>query len=1031
MNNRGIIGYFAHHKVAANLLMLLIIGLGAMLAPRLKNTLTPDVHFPALELVIEWPGAGAEAITRQLIEPVENRLRQLPGVRSTTSVSALGLASINLVLAHDADPAEVKYSVTNAIDSLRNLPVGILPPRIQTAVFDERALRLGLTGSSKAELYQEALEIRKTLFDRGVPRVDIDGWSEPQLEITVSGDRLQALGMSLAQIADQLRAQLTVNIAGNLRRNGDDLVISSRGNRLDENALANLQLGNATGATFRLGEIAQVGWGEGAQQIARVNGRDGIIITLFRSLDTDTLEISAINREWLAGYRAARPDSTVSVLDDASETVVANRGMLISNAIMALFIVYGVMWLAMGTHTALWTTVGIPVILFGTFIVMLITHQSINMFTVAAFIMVLGMIVDDAIVISEDHDTQMRKPGSRGLPSLVAARRMSVPVVASSLTTVVAFVPMLFLPGYFGAMIAPIAIVVISAMLLSLLECFLILPAHLRHGEARALARPGRRIGNQWLEAVRIRYVLPLVERAVAHRGRTVLLAMACVLLSIPGVVLLYNNDEGQMDTDNLRVIAFLEPTTPDSERLLIVDHLEDSLRSTIAGMGDIKPMVRSWSVVEHQTSGRPWLETVVSLSPSTERPLTSSDFLARWGHHLKPNTWVIRYGMETDAEKPSTSISWRLSGQLSLEQLKAATEEFGARLMAEADVLQVEDSFSQGAQQVEFGMKPLGRTLGLDEATIAAQLHAGFEGIRVGQIEYAGSEAEVRVKLPLEERRFDRVARFPVQTARGTSVPLWGVADLRRQASMSNLLRVDGQPVVEVTAYLQPSSMGKRAEIKRRLERDILSGVQQRHKLQRSYSLFDRDRDQVVASLLGSFFIGCAAIYLVMVWSLQSFWWPLLITAMIPLGVAGAVFAHLLCGIPFSVFSMFGVLGMSGVVVNDAIVYMSHYRKLRTEMPVREAVVKAASDRFRAICLTTLTTVLGIVPLLLDPSPNAQIFKPLLVGFGGGLLTGSALLLVVLPALLYLLEDWWATRQPRPAFAPAGASGAEALPQS
>ena len=198
------------------------------------------------------------------------------------------------VLAVDAQARSALVEPGVVCDSLHNLPVGILPPRIQTAVFDERALRLGLTGSSKAELYQEALEIRKTLFDRGVPRIDIDGWSEPQLEITVSGDRLQALGMSLAQIADQLRAQLTVNIAGNLRRNGDDLVISSRGSRLDENALANLQLANGTGATFRLGEIAQVGWGEGAQQIARVNGRDGIIITLFRSLDTDTLEISAI-----------------------------------------------------------------------------------------------------------------------------------------------------------------------------------------------------------------------------------------------------------------------------------------------------------------------------------------------------------------------------------------------------------------------------------------------------------------------------------------------------------------------------------------------------------------------------------------------------------------------------------------------------------------------------------------------------------------------------------------------------------------
>jgi len=495
------------------------------------------------------------------------------------------------------------------------------------------------------------------------------------------------------------------------------------------------------------------------------------------------------------------------------------------------------------------------------------------------------------------------------------------------------------------------------------------------------------------------------MRAAIARPRATLVYALgglaACLLLG----ALLFESGELEVDNDSLRNIVFLEPATPREERLQVVRHLEETLREAIAALGGEPGSLRALTVIERDTLGKPWLETVVSLVPSTRRPYSSGELLQAWGQRLLPNSWVRRYGLETQSEKPGTSISWNLSGPLSLEQLQAATAEFSRALSDLPEVLLVEDSFSQGGRQIEFSMKPQGRALALDEAAVAEQLFAGFEGIELGRVAWAGSEAEVRLLMAESERRPDRLAQFPIQTPAGSSVPLWSVAELQHGRASAHLARIDGQPEITVSAHLWPAHLGDRASLKRRIDADLLRDIEQRYGLQRVRSPIEKENDDLLRALAGAFFVACLGIYLIMAWSLQSFSWPLIVMAVIPLGVGTAVLAHWIGGYSFGLFSLFGLLGMTGVIVNDAILYLVRYRELRSQCALEEAVLRAGNDRFRAICLTTLTTVVGCVPLLLDGSPNAGIFKPLLISFCGGLLPGPLLLLLVVPSLLLIVE--------------------------
>jgi multidrug efflux pump subunit AcrB len=999
---KGLLAYFAGHRIAANLLMLAVLAMGAFYSPQIKNTLVPDIRFPALEVEIEWPGAGAEAVTVEVVEPLESRLRQVSGIKAIVAHAMFGRASFNLALQDNVEPLAVRQDVQNAIDGLQQLPSGLRPARIRTLVFDELALRIGLGGDARHVLYREALQIRRALMEQGVARVEIDGWSEPRLEVGLSAARVQALGLPLDSLANQLRAQLRSQVAGQLPTGSDWIVVRSASAAAQVETVPGMLVSAANGDSLPVSALAEVRWRESDERITRVNGGDGIVLSLFRSAQTDTLAVAEIVQDWLRDYRRQHPDRQVQLLEDASQTVVANRDMLIGNALMGLVAVFAVLVGVLGARIAFWTAAGVPVVVLGSLLVLMACGYSINLFTVAAFIMVLGVVVDDSIVVGEETE-RLARLGGDGPHSLQALHQVGPPVIASALTTLVAFVPLLFLPGLLGASIAPIAVVVIAAILFSLFECFFILPAHLRDAKAHAVSqRPPW--GARQIDRLQAAMQAPM--RAAIARPRATLLSAvgglaACLLLG----ALLFDPGELEIDNDSLRNIVFLEPGIPREERLRVVEHLESTLRESIASLHGAPDSLRALTVIERDTLGKPWLETVVSLVPSPEREFSSSELLQAWGQRLQPNSWVRRYGLETQSEKPSTSISWNLSGPLSLEQLQAATAEFSSALAQLPEVLMVEDSFSQGGRQIEFTLKPQGRALGLDEAAIAQQLFAGFEGIELGRVAWAGSEAEVRLLMQPSERRPDRLAQFPIQTSAGTTVPLWSVAELREGRASAHLARIDGQPELTVSAHLWPAHLGERAKLKRRIESDLLRDIEQRYGLQRVRSPIEKDNDALLRALAGAFFIACLGIYLIMAWSLQSFSWPLIVMSVIPLGIGSAVLAHWISGYGFGLFSLFGLLGMIGVIVNDAILYLVRYRELRAQLPLEAAVLQAGNDRFRAICLTTLTTVLGCVPLLLDGSPNAEMFKPLLIGFCGGLLPGPLLLLLVIPSLLLLCE--------------------------
>jgi multidrug efflux pump subunit AcrB len=1020
---RGMLAFFTHHRVAANLLMALMILAGVWALSKLNRQFLPNFALDVVSVRVVWSGASAEDVERSITTPLEQELRSANGLKKLSSTSATGVAALSLEFYRDTDIGAAVDEVRERVARVRNLPSTAERADVAQVIRYESIARVVLGGdASFSQLREMAYRMKDALLDRGIARVEISGLPEQEIAIQVPTMRLQELGLNLQDIAARIHAASQDIPAGAAGR--DDVALQLRG--LDQQrsvqGFASLPIhATADGERLTLGDVAQVAQRPRAGQVSlRQDGKPAVELLLQRTEKADALDSAQILQSWLADTRPTLPPSVhLTVYDQAWQLINDRISLLIVNGLGGLVLVVAFLYLFLSGRIAFWVALGIPVSFLATLALSYLLGGSINMISLFGLIMALGVIVDDAIVVAEQAQSNFDAGEDPERAAESGARRMFWPVFASSATTIAAFLPLMLVGGTIGRIVFEIPFIVVCVVLVSFAECMLVLPNHMRTSLAHAGRRaPGR--ARRWLdkqfESFRECIFRPFVERALRHRGTTLLAAVAMLFIAImlpatgrlgftffPGVegTVLYANASFTAGTPSARVEAFLQ-------------HLRQTILDTEAELGGnlvsnvvAKLGTSSSADQSGQRSGDQHGSLLVELVAPDEREVRNVEFIRQWQQrlHMPPGIELFSISQRVGGP-PGQDIDIRLHGG-DATILKTAALELQEKLRSFPGLSAIEDDLPLGQEQRVYQLNANGRALGLSNEAIGRQLRAAFDGEVAQVFQTRDEEIEVRVVLPDEERNsLAALTNLQIITPKGTAVPLANVVELKPRQGFDALRHTDARLAVRVSADVD-RTLNNANRVLGDLRQNFLPELITRYGI--SYSLEGRAADQ--AETMGDMRTGALLalilIYVVLAWVFASYSRPLVIMSAIPFGITGAIVGHYVMGIELTVLSMFGIIGLSGIVINDSIILISFYQELRERgVPVVQAIPQAAVARLRAVLLTSLTTIGGLSPLLFETSVQAQFLIPMATSITFGIAFSTVLVLLVIPVILSYTES-------------------------
>ena len=1043
---RGVTGFFVHHRLAANLVMLVMLLGGALALTRMNVQFFPSFALDVVSVRVVWSGASAEDIEQGITNPLEQRLRSVQGLKKMTSTSAQSVSSITLEFQEGTDPIQALDDTRQRVDEFNNLPAEAEEPRVSRIERYEPVARLLLYGDVDAdELRYMTYRFEDELLQRGIDKVSIRGLPEQQISIDVPVERLETLGLSLEQIAERVAAVSRDLPAGLLGQQDATRELRAVEQARSPEEFGQIPLLSGDRIQLRLGDIATIRQESRDSPLTLTrNDFPAVELQLQRSENGDSLEAADALQQWLADTRATLPPNLqLEVYDETWQLLDDRISLLTSNGLTGLVLVVLLLYLFLPGRVALWVAVGIPTAFLAALAILWLVGGSINMISLFALIMALGVIVDDAIVVGEDADAHARM----GQPSMAAAegaaKRMVWPVLASSLTTVAAFMPLLIVGGVIGNILGDIPLVMICVLIASLLECFVVLPAHLRHAFVIPKVKPvSRNAAVKWLRASGAgvgRFRAGFERRfeqfregrfrrfsrfSLHHRGLTLAVAMSVAIMTVgllsggrigfnffptPEPSVLYANASFVAGTDSRRVDQFM------------VD-MAQSINATEQALGGnliLHSVVTRGGTLGAGGSSRSGEELgsmMIELVPSDQRSVRNPEFISELRASLSLPAGLENLSItEREAGPPGRDINVRLTGP-DATRLKRAAEELAQAVAVLPGVLDVEDDMPWGREQLIYQVSPWGEALGLTTTDLGRQLRAAFDG-RVAQIYQDGrDEMEVRVQLPRHQReRLATLSQVTIRVPDGRFVPLSQVVLLDHRQGFEALRHADGQLAVEVSASLN-TEVSTTSDIIESLEAEALPAISSRFNVRYSFEGRSADQRETIDDMKTGLIIGVALMYVILAWVFASWTMPLIVMAIIPFALVGAILGHWLMGMQLTILSLFGLFGLSGIVVNNAIILVSFYNQQREAgLSVDAALNEAAVQRIRAVLLTSLTTIGGLLPLLFETSLQAQFLIPMATSIAFGLGLSTLLVLLVIPALLSYLEQlraWWA-REP------------------
>ncbi|NOZ93157.1 MAG: efflux RND transporter permease subunit [Acidobacteria bacterium] len=1038
---RGPLAFMAANHVAANILMLFLIIGGAIALWRLPVQVFPDLPTQMITVRVPYLGAAPAEVEEGVCMKVEEAIAGVEGIDRIRSMAQEGMGTVIAELEDGADPRRVLDDIKAAVDRIETFPEQTEKPVIAEVLSRTQVITVVVHGKvpeTTIKTLAEQIRDDLTAMD-SISQVEISGVRRFEIDIEVSEDTLRRYGLSFAQVADAVRRSSLDVPGGTIKTRGGEILVRGKGQRYRGPGFADIVvLARPDGTRIRLGDIATVVDGfEDSDIASRFDGTPAASVQVFRVGDQGAIEIVDAVKSYLTRLRPHLPAGVrVDTYEDRSEILHSRIDLLLRNGRLGLILVFLSLAIFLDLRLAFWTTMGIPTSFLGAMLVLSHFGVTINMISLFAFIVSLGLVVDDAIVIGENIFAYREQGMAPLQASIRGVREMAVPVIFSVLTTVAAFIPLAYTSGRMGQIMKTIPVVVVSVLLISLCEALFILPSHLARARGRRIPGPIARLQARARNALE-RFVngpyAHLLELAVRRRYVTLAAAIATLTIVI-GLIAgghVKFTFMPRVDADFMTAELTMPKGTPLDVTEAYATRIETAARKAAAELETERgegapPIIRHIATVIGQQpraqrvaagghsqgvggdSGGHLAEVTVELLDSEDRGIPSPVLANRWreivGEIPGASSLAFSSNLFSVGEDINVELSHRDFAVLvrAADRLKAAIREYPG-------VGDVADSFEPGKVELKIRLKPEGHNLGLSLADLANQVRHAYWGDQAERIQRGRDDIRVKVRYPEAARRtLASLDRLRISLPDGTRIPFPTVAEVTEGRGYSIINRTDRRRVVTVTGTVDEQQANAN-EINRQIRDKVLPQlVQDFPGLSFRFGGAQREQSKSMKSIGVNFLVAQLAIFALLAIPLRSYVQPLIIMTAIPFGIIGAVLGHLLMGLNLSMLSGMGVVALTGVVVNDSLIMVDLINHERAEhIPLNQVLLDSGIRRFRPILLTTLTTFFGLTPMILERSMQARFLIPMAVSLGFGVMFATAITLVLIPALYRILEDF------------------------
>ncbi|MEZ5967171.1 MAG: efflux RND transporter permease subunit [Planctomycetota bacterium] len=1040
--SKGVIAWFARNGVAANLLMVLVLAAGLISVATIKKEVFPAADLNLVSVTVLYPGAAPEEVEEGICMRIEEEVQGIAGIERVQSVAAEGVGTVTIEVIAGEDLTKVRDEVKNRVNAITSFPVEAEKPVVSEPSLVRQVINVAICGDVEENVLKRAGErVRDDLLASGhITKTELVSVRPYEISIEVAEHALRRFGITFADVADAVRRSSMDLPGGAVKTTGGEILLRTKGQAYHGPEFEDIVvLTRPDGTRLRVADVATVRDGfADTDLISRFDGKPGVLVQVYRVGDQSAFEVAQTVYDYVERSPALLPPGvTLTPWRDDTAILKSRLDLLIRNGLQGLILVFLSLALFIRFKLAFWVTLGIPVSFLGTFALMGWGDVSVNMISLFAFIVVLGIVVDDAIVVSENVDHYIED----GMPGLQAAtlgtQQVTVPVVFSVLTTVVAFLPMFFVEGNFRKVWQTIPFVVVGTLVFSLVESKLVLPSHLAHmrkvdkRSQHVFARVWSLVQSPFQLGLRafVGWVYRPVLRAALHfRYVTIALGIATLIVTVGWVAggRLPFRFLPNLEGDNAIALLRMPQGTPlevtrgaiariEAAALSLRDDLaargeSDLVRHVLTTVGD-QPYAleqrRNQGSIDQAAGGAHLGEVNIQLSPSEERDITAEEIVVQWRERVGVITDAVELTFSSALISAGEDINLRLSCP-DFAALQAAADEVESELAQFAGVSEITDSFRIGKREAKLRLRPEAENLGLSLAGVAQQVRHAFYGDEAQRIQRGREEVKVMVRYPEEGRRsLGDLEDMRLRTPGGDEIPFAGAVVVDEGRGFSTIQRTDRARKVNVTAKVDAKETTP-GDVIAALNTDVLPRLAAKHPgLTWAYEGQAEERTKTLGSLGRGYLVALLGIFALMAIPLRSYFQPLIIMFAIPFGLVGAVWGHMILGMDLSIMSMFGLVALTGVVVNDSIVLVDFVNNARARgVALATAVLESGVQRFRPILLTSLTTAAGLTPLILEKSFQAKFLIPMAVSLGFGVIFSTVTSLIMVPSLYIILDD-------------------------
>ncbi len=1037
---RSAIAWMAENHVAANLLMIFIIVTGIISVVNVKQEVFPELPLDFVTVEVQYRGASPADIEETICIKIEEAVSGIEGVERVTSVAFEGVGVVTIQTEFGADIKEVRDKIKAEVDRITTFPRDAERPVIKEGLVRVEVIQLGIYGDTdERTLKIVSDEIREDLLKfEGITQVDVKGVKNYEFSIEVSEDKLRELGLTISEISNSLKAGSIDMPGGKLNTESGEILLRTSNLAKTADAYRDIVLRSTfDGTTLKIGDVATVTDGfEQSDLVTFFNSKPAALIKVFRVGDQKATEVAETVKKYIAEKEQALPAGiSVAPWDDRTVILKERIQLLIKNAIMGFILVLIALALFLDVRLAFWVAAGIVISFLGAFSIMIYTGTSINVISLFAFILVLGIVVDDAIVVGENVFSERES----GTPPLEASKkgsiRVAVPVVFAVLTTVAAFGPLLFLEGAIGRVMSNVPVVVIAVILFSLIESLFILPAHLASVKSTTpgacvsfLCRLSKYSAKMLEKFVKNKFA-PFLTKAVSNRYITISLNIFVFFFSIGLITsgIIGFDFFPTVESDNMIALIEMPPGTSIEQTEKVVKRAEEASLKLYEEYVEKYPEFKgilfknTFTIIGAQPAneggpgGRAALfddpsiaQISIELVSSEKRDFSTTEMVNRWRELTGPVPEARSATFQANLFTAGNPIEVEIASDDNY-QLEGATRMVEDILMDYRGVFDIKNSLEEGKEELNLRLKPTAATLGLTTGDLAMQVRQAFFGDEALRIQRGKDEIRVMVRYKEKLRRsVNDIRNMRIRTKDGTEIPFTDVAEVETGKGYSAIRRANRMRIASITADVDDnvaSSNEINRDLARRIEEEVLPQF-----TNVTYSLEGSQREQAksLVSLAIGYGIALLLIYILLAIPFKSYMQPLIIMSAIPFGLTGAILGHLLLGWNMTIMSLIGVVALSGVVVNDSLVLIDFTNELIRErkVPVHKAVLEGAAGRVRPILLTSVTTFVGLLPMIFERSLQAQFLIPMAISLGFGVVFSTVTILVFVPCGILVVED-------------------------